>query len=123
MVQNERSIWREEPTSIRIGTSIPGIVPDSKNKSMEEIMPYIGDGSLVLKPASGKSRVYPFKEKWAITSAKYKGQKFGGLESATYGISLRKSNILYGYRFWNEIRKRCRLRKNLSFPGIISHLQ
>ena len=73
----------KEPTSIRIGTSIPGIVPDSKNKSMEEIMPYIGDGSLVLKPTSGKTRTYPFKEKWAITNTKYKGQKFGGMESAT----------------------------------------
>lgn len=73
----------KEPTSIRIGTSIPGIVPNSKNKSMEEIMPYIGDGSLVLKPASGKTRIFPYKEKWITTNAKYKGQKFGAMDSAT----------------------------------------
>ena len=73
----------KEPTSIRIGTSIPGIVPNSRNLSMKEIMPYIGDGSLVLKPAFGKTRHYPFKEKWAITNTKYKGQKFGGMESAS----------------------------------------
>ena len=73
----------KEPTSIRIGTSIPGIVPNSKNLSMKEIMPYIGDSSLVLKPASGKSRIYPYKEKWITTNAKFKGQKFGAMDSAT----------------------------------------
>lgn len=73
----------KEPTSIGIGTSIPGIVPNSKNLSMKEIMPYIGDSSLVLKPASGKSRVYPYKEKWITTNAKFKGEKFGAMDSAT----------------------------------------
>ena len=73
----------KEPTSISISTSIPGIVPNSKNLSMKEIMPYIGDGSLVLKPVSGKSRLYPFKEKWITTNAKFKGQKFGAMDSAT----------------------------------------
>ena len=73
----------KEPTNIRIGTSIPGIVPDSRNKSMEEIMPYIGDSSLVLKPASGKTQIFPYKEKWMTTNAKYKGQKFGAMDSAT----------------------------------------
>ena len=73
----------KEPTNISINTSIPGIVPDSKNKSMEEVMPYIGDGSLVLKPASGKTRIFPYKEKWMTTNAKYKGQKFGAMDSAT----------------------------------------
>ena len=98
----------KEPTSIRIGTSIPGIVPDSKNKSMEEIMPYIGDGSFVLKPASGKSRTYPFKEKWVITNAKYKGQKFGGMESATvmgfpYGNRISFMSTGSGMRFAKDI--------------------
>ena len=60
---------------------------------MKEIMPYIGDGSLVLKPASGKSRLYPFKEKWITTNAKFKGQKFGGMESAT----------LIGFPYGNRI--------------------
>ena len=73
----------KEPTSISINTSIPGIVPNSKNKSMAEVMPYIGDGSLVLKPASGKTRIFPYKEKWITTNAKYKGQKFGTMDSAT----------------------------------------
>ena len=73
----------KEPTSISISTSIPGIVPNSKNKSMAEVMPYIGDGSLVLKPASGKTRIFPYKEKWITTNAKYKGQKFGTMDSAT----------------------------------------
>jgi hypothetical protein len=73
----------KEPTSISINTSIPGIVPNSKNKSMAEVMPYIGDGSLVLKPASGKTRIFPYKEKWITTNAKYKGQKFGAMDSAT----------------------------------------
>jgi hypothetical protein len=98
----------KEPTSIRIGTSIPGIVPDSRNKSMEEIMPYIGDGSLVLKPTSGKSRSYPFKEKWAITNAKYKGQKFGGMESATlmgfpYGNRISFMGTGSGMRFERDV--------------------
>jgi len=83
----------KEPTSIRIGASIPGIVPNSKNLSMKEIMPYIGDGSLVLKPKSGKTRIYPFKEKWAVTGAKYKGQKFGAMESAS----------LMGFPYGNKI--------------------
>ena len=73
----------KEPTSISISTSIPGIVPNSKNKSMAEVMPFIGDGSLVLKPASGKTRIFPYKEKWITTNAKYKGQKFGAMDSAT----------------------------------------
>jgi hypothetical protein len=98
----------KEPTSIRIGTYIPGIVPDSRNKSMEEIMPYIGDGSLVLKPTSGKSRSYPFKEKWAITNAKYKGQKFGGMESATlmgfpYGNRISFMGTGSGMRFARDV--------------------
>ena len=83
----------KEPTNISINTSIPGIVPDSKNKSMKEVMPYIGDGSLVLKPASGKSRIFPYKEKWITTNAKYKGQKFGAMDSAT----------LMGFPYGNRI--------------------
>ena len=98
----------KEPTSIRIGTSIPGIVPNSRNLSMKEIMPYIGDGSLVLKPASGKTRLYPFKEKWAITNTKYKGQKFGGLESASlmgspYGNRISFMATDSGMRFGKDV--------------------
>jgi hypothetical protein len=83
----------KEPTNISINTSIPGIVPDSKNKSMKEVMTYIGDGSLVIKPASGKSRIFPYKEKWITTNAKYKGQKFGAMDSAT----------LMGFPYGNRI--------------------
>ena len=114
MVQNERSIWKKEPTSIRIGTSIPGIVPDSRNKSMEEIMPYIGDGNVVLKPASGKSQRkvddhLPFQGKMGDHSnAKYKGQKFGGMESATimgfpYGNRISFMSTGSGMRFAKDI--------------------
>ena len=71
------------PTRFSIGVSVPGFVPDSKNKQMNEIMPYIGDGTLILQPESGKSRAYPYKEKWATMNNKYKGQKLGALKSAT----------------------------------------
>lgn len=73
----------EWPTRFSIGVSVPGFVPDSKNKQMNEIMPYIGDGTLIMQPESGKSRAYPYKEKWATISNKFKGQKFGSLKSAT----------------------------------------
>jgi hypothetical protein len=73
----------EWPTRFSIGVSVPGFVPDSKNKQMNEIMPYIGDGTLILQPESGKSRAYPYKEKWATINNKFKGQKFGALKSAT----------------------------------------
>ena len=73
----------EWPTRFSSVVSVPGFVPDSKNKQMNEIMPYIGDGTLIMQPESGKSRVYPYKEKWATTNNKFKGQKFGSLKSAT----------------------------------------
>ena len=73
----------EWPTRFSIVVSVPGFVPDSKNKQMNEIMPYIGDGTLIMQPESGKSRVYPYKEKWATINNKFKGQKFGSLKSAT----------------------------------------
>ncbi|MEK9773149.1 MAG: hypothetical protein VW576_06245, partial [Opitutae bacterium] len=73
----------EWPTRFSIVVSVPGFVPDSKNKQMDEIMPYIGDGTLIMQPESGKSRAYPYKEKWATISNKFKGQKFGSLKSAT----------------------------------------
>jgi hypothetical protein len=73
----------KEPTRLSIYFSIPGIVPDSKNKTMAQIMPIIGDASLTLEPGSGKRRIYPFKEKWIIMNQKYKGEKFGGLKAAT----------------------------------------
>ena len=55
----------KEPTRLSIYFSIPGIVPDSRNKTMAQLMPIIGDGNLVFDPVTGTRRVYPYKEKWA----------------------------------------------------------
>jgi len=73
----------KEPTRLSIEFSLPGIVPDAKNKTMAQLMPIIGDGSLVLDPASGSRRVYPYKEKWAIMNQKFKGKKFSGLKAVS----------------------------------------
>jgi len=73
----------KEPTRLSIYFSIPGIVPDSKNKTMAQLIPIIGDGSLVLDPVNGSRRVYPFKEKWAVMNQKFKGKKLGGLKAAS----------------------------------------
>lgn len=73
----------EWPTRLAINFSVPGIVPDSKNKTMAQIMPFIGDGALYMEPQSGKRRHYPYKEKWTTMNNKYKGQAFSGLKAMT----------------------------------------
>ena len=73
----------KEQTRLSIDFSIPGIVPDSKNKTMAQLIPIIGDGNVVLDPVSGTRRVYPYKEKWTIMNQKFKGKKFSGLKAAS----------------------------------------
>ena len=73
----------KEPTRLSIDFSIPGIVPDSRNKTMAQLIPIIGDGNVVLDPVSGTRRVYPYKEKWTIMNQKFKGKKFSGLKAAS----------------------------------------
>ena len=72
-----------QPTSIRIGVSVPGIVPNSKNATMPQIQSIVGDASFYIDPVSGSRRQYPFDEKWAITNTKYKGKAFNGMKAFT----------------------------------------
>ena len=73
----------KQPTSIRIGVSVPGIVPNSKNATMPQIQSIVGDASFYIDPVSGSRRQYPFDEKWAITNTKYKGKAFNGMKAFT----------------------------------------
>ena len=57
----------KEPTRLSIDFSIPGIVPDSRNKTMAQLMPIIGDGNLVFDPVTGTEEGFTHTKKSGLS--------------------------------------------------------
>ena len=72
----------EFPTVFSIALYSPNFIPDVANKSMKEIEPLVGDGSLYIDPIESKRAKIPLIEKWNDVLGKFSGDAWNPIKSA-----------------------------------------
>ena len=72
----------EHPTIFSIALYSPNFIPDVANKSMKEIEPLVGDGSLYIDPLESKRAKIPMIEKWTDVLGKFSGNAWNPIKSA-----------------------------------------
>ena len=72
----------EHATIFSIALYSPNFIPDVANKSMKEIEPLVGDGSLYIDPLESKRAKIPLLEKWTDVLGKFSGNAWNPIKSA-----------------------------------------
>ena len=72
----------EYPTVFSIALYSPNFIPDVANKSMAEIVPLVGDGSLYIDPIEAKRTKIPMIDKWTDVLSKLNGDSWNPIKSA-----------------------------------------
>jgi hypothetical protein len=72
----------EYPTVFSIALYSPNFIPDVANKSMVEIEPLVGDGSLYIDPIEAKRTKIPMIDKWTDVLSKLNGDSWNPIKSA-----------------------------------------
>jgi len=72
----------EYPTIFSIALYSPNFIPDVGNKSMAEIKPLVGDGTLYIDPIEAKRTKISMLEKWTDVLSKLSGNTWNPIKSA-----------------------------------------
>ena len=72
----------EHPTVFSIALYSPNFIPDVANKTMAEIEPLVGDGSLYIDPLEAKRTKIPMLDKWTDVLSKLNGNSWNPIKSA-----------------------------------------
>ena len=72
------------PTSFSIAFYSPNFIPNVTNMQLEDIEPFVGDGSLYIDPLESKRAKIPMMTKWDDIMKKFAGGEWNPIKSAEF---------------------------------------